>query len=155
MHLALELFNNNLSRIEIPQPIPQPLSTPHGNQDHPVIVSDKGLGMGVTVMQKMNAFGGYTVFLLSVTFGVIGHHFQALGVSHLLIQKMLLPLVEPSSPLLCSQLLPEYMTNAARHTIRWRFRLVGSGGLLLTERGVHQIAHHRQMIGVQSTEFGR
>src|SRR5690554_4355337 len=155
MNLTLKLIRNNLSRIEIPQPILQPLRTPNGNQNHPVIVSDKGLGMGVTVMQKMNAFGGYTVFLLSVTFGVIGHHFQALGVSHLLIQQMLLPLVEQSSPLLCSQLLTQYMTNAARHTIRWRFGPVGSGGLLFTERGVYQIAHHRQMIGIQRAEFGR
>src|SRR5690606_7696262 len=75
MNLALKLFNTNLSRIEIPQPILQPLGSSHRNQYHPVIVRDKGLAMGVTVVQKMNAFRGYTVFLLSVTFGVIGHYF--------------------------------------------------------------------------------
>src|SRR5690554_5381742 len=154
MNLAFKLINNDLSCIEISQPIPHPLSTPHGNQHHPVIASNEGLGMGVTVVQKMNTLGSYTAFLLSVTLRIIWHHFKALGVSHLLIQKMLLPLVEQSSPLLGSQLLPQYMTNAARHLIRGRLGLVGIGGLLLTERGVYQIAHHRQMIGVQSTEFG-
>src|SRR5690606_532072 len=66
MNLAFKLINNDLSCIEISQPIPPPLSTPHGNQDHPVIVSNKRLGMGGVIMEKVDAFRSFPIFLLDI-----------------------------------------------------------------------------------------
>ena len=62
------------------------------DQHQPVVVGNEPLGMSLLVKQKVHilgvapATGGFG----PVARGVVGHHFQAFGIGHLLIQQMML-----------------------------------------------------------------
>ncbi len=154
MDLSLTVDMGHLSGIPVAQKVRKLLAATHRNQHHLIVVGDKGLGLGIFIVQKMHPFRVLPVGfgLLGIAFGIVRHDLQTFGVGNLFAQQMERPaLLKLGRRDHMPELALQDAADAAWHGVgRWCGRFVRLA--LTVKRRIAEYGHHRQVIGIQGAE---